>query len=82
MCFGPPEIVQMDNGNKFKGLALILLKRFGICIINGRPRSPQTQGLVEQSNSVAKTKIAAYLREMGTDAWVEALPVIAMCMNS
>ena len=35
MCFRPPEIVQIDNGKEFKGLALILLKRFGIRIING-----------------------------------------------
>ena len=35
MCFGPPEVAQMDNSKEFKGLYLILLKRFGIRIING-----------------------------------------------
>ena len=82
MCFGPPTVAQMDNGKEFKGLCLILLKRFGIPIVNGRPRRPQTQGLVEQANGVAKTKLAVYLRELGTTAWAAALPVIAMSMNS
>ena len=82
MGFGPPEIAQMDNSKEFKGVCLILLKRFGIRIVHGRPRRPQTQGLVEQANGVAKTKLAAYLREIGTNAWAAALPTIAMCMNS
>ena len=81
-CFGPPEIAQMDNGKEFKGVCLLLLKRFGIRIIHGRPRRPQTQGLVEQANGVAKLKLGAYLREMGTTAWAAALPVIATMMNS
>ena len=82
MCFGPPEIAQMDNGKEFKGACLLLLKRFGIRIVHGRPRRPQTQGLVEQANGVAKTKLAAYLKEMGTTRWAAALPVITMMMNS
>ena len=82
MCFGSPQIAQMDNGKEFKGVCLLLLKRFGIRIVHGRPRRPQTQGLVEQANGVAKAKLAAYLQEMGTTAWTAALPVIAMMMNS
>ncbi len=38
----------------FKGVLLILLQRYGIKVINGRPRHPQTQGLVEQANGVMK----------------------------
>ena len=82
MCFGPPEIAQMDNGKEFKGICLLLLKRFGIPIVHGRPRRPQTQGLVEQANGVAKTKLSAYPREMGTMRWAVTLPVVAMMMNS
>ena len=37
---------------------------------------------MEQSNGVAKTKLSAYLREIGISAWAAALPVIAMIMNS
>ena len=82
MCFGPPEIAQIDNGKEFKGVCLLLLKRFGVRIVHSRPRRPQTQGLVEQANGVAKTKLGAYLREINTTAWAAALPVIAMIMNS
>ena len=61
MFYGPPEIAHMDNGKEFKGACLMLLKRFGIRIINGRPRRSQTQGSVEQGNYVAKTKLGTHL---------------------
>ena len=47
MFYGEPEIFQMDNGKEFQGAILILLKRFGIHTIDGGPRRPQTQVLVE-----------------------------------
>ena len=81
MFCAEPEILQMDNGSEFKGVCLMLLKRFGIRVINGRPRRPQTQGLVEQANGVAKTKLGVYLREMVTNKWAAALPAIARAMN-
>ena len=71
----------MDNGKEFKGAVLILLKRFGVRIINGRPRRPQTQGLVEQANGFAKSKLGTYLTEIGTRKWAAALPGIAMQIN-
>ena len=39
---GIPRILQCDNGKEFKGALLILLKKYGIKIINGRPRHPQS----------------------------------------
>lgn len=35
--FGAMDILQSDNGSKFKGVCLELVKSFGVCIINGRP---------------------------------------------
>ena len=55
--FGVPKIIQSDNGREFKEVLETLLKEHGIKIINGQPRSPQTQGAVEQSNSVVKSKL-------------------------
>jgi hypothetical protein len=49
-AFLPPKIMQSDNGKEFKRALLTLLRKFEIQIINGAPRSPQTQGLVEQAN--------------------------------
>ena len=62
-----PEIivVQSDNGREFKGAVAMLCKRLKIKVINGRPRHPQTQGLVEQANSVAKKKINAWIHDAG-----------------
>ena len=47
MFFGLPKIIQCDNNTEFKGTLLLLLRQHGVKVINGNPRSPQTQGLVE-----------------------------------
>lgn len=80
-CFGPPRILQCDNGKEFKGVLIILLKRHGIKLINGQPRNRQTQGLVEQANRTFKTKLWAWKLNNKSTAWVEALPEIALAMN-
>ena len=56
-AFGAPKIVQSDNSKKFKGIMKGLLLRYGIQIINGRPRTPRTQRLVERANGTVKRKI-------------------------
>lgn len=78
---GIPHILQCDNGTEFKGVLLILLKKYGIKIINGRPRHPQTQGLVEQANGVMKTKLRCWLADHEGQGWSDALPDIALGMN-
>ena len=56
---GVMDILQSDNGSEFKGVCLALATNFGTLVINGRPRTPRTQGLVEQSNGTVKTRINA-----------------------
>ncbi len=80
--FGAPEIFQCDNGREFKGALLIFLKKHGIKLINGRPRTPRTQGLVEQANAVVKNKITRWQAEHGTGAWAESLTEICEAINS
>jgi IS30 family transposase len=46
------EAFTCGDGKEFKGALLMLLRKYGIQIIKGAPRSPQTQGLVEQANGV------------------------------
>jgi len=58
---GIPRILQCDNGAEFKAVLLILLRKYGIKIIHGRARDPQSQGLVEQANRVVKTKLRCWL---------------------
>ena len=72
---GAFEILQSDNGSEFKGMCLELMRRYGIKVINGRPRTPRTQGLVEQANKVVKGKINSWKRDHGSSHWVDALEV-------
>lgn len=39
-----------------------LVINFGIQVINKRPKTPRTQGLVEQSNGTVKIRINAWKR--------------------
>ena len=50
-------------------------------LVNGAPRTPNVQGLVEQSNGVVKAKIRAWKAENGSSHWKQALPEICMQMN-
>ena len=80
--FGPPQILQCDNGREFRGAVIILIKFHGIQLINGRPRHPQTQGLIEQANAVLKSKLAAWKAERNSTQWHKALPTIVLAMNA
>jgi len=78
---GIPRILQCDNGAQLKGVLLILLKKYVIKIINGRPRHPQTQVLVEQANGVIKVKLRCWLTNHEGQGWSDVLPDIALGMN-
>jgi len=61
-----PKILQCDNSKEFKGVLLVLLKKYGVKIINRRPRYLQTQGLVEQANGVVKKNYVHSLQSTKT----------------
>ncbi|CAF1326105.1 unnamed protein product [Didymodactylos carnosus] len=50
--FGPPRILQSDNGKEFVAQVIKDLRNTwkDLVITNGRPCHPQTQGLVERAN--------------------------------
>lgn len=73
--FGVMKILQSDNGGEFKGVCLELARRFGVLVINGRPRTPRTQGLVEQSNGTVKHRINTWKRANGSSHWSDLLDV-------
>ena len=81
-AFLPPKIMQADNGKEFKGALLILLRKYGIQIINGAPRSPQTQGLVEQANGVVETKLRAWKMDHGSTEWADGILEVTLAMNT
>lgn len=75
------DILQSDNGSEFKGVCLELVKSFGVRVINGRPQSPQTQGLVEQANGTVKSRINAWKRAHCSSHWTESLDVSSSFQN-
>lgn len=70
-----------DNGKEFKGALLILHRKYGIQVINGAPRSPQTQGLVEQANGVVEAKLRAWKMDNGSTEWADGLLEVTLAMN-
>jgi hypothetical protein len=79
--FEPPEILQCDNGRELKGVLLILLKKYGVKVINGRPHTPSTQGLMEQANGTVKTRLRAWKEDTRIKAWATAVPDILWKIN-
>lgn len=71
--YGIMDILQSDNVTEFKGVCLELVRKYGIRVINGRPRTPRTQGLVEQSNKTVKDRILVWKRTHGSLRWAESL---------
>ncbi|KFY24781.1 hypothetical protein V491_02021 [Pseudogymnoascus sp. VKM F-3775] len=74
--------MQADNGKEFKGALLILLWKYGIQVVNGAPRSPQTQGLVEQANGVVEAKLRAWKMDHGSTEWKDGLLEVTLAMNT
>ncbi|KFY03974.1 hypothetical protein V490_00036 [Pseudogymnoascus sp. VKM F-3557] len=81
-AFLPPKIMQADNGKEFKGALLILLRKYGIQVVNGAPRSPQTQGLVEQAKRVVENKLRAWKMDHGSTEWKDGLLEVILAMNT
>lgn len=79
---GPPRIIQCDNGREFKGAVLHILQRHGIKLIHSNPRHPQSQGLVEQGNSIVERKLRALMAQRATREWSLLLVEVIIAMNS
>ena len=64
--FELPNILQSENGLEFKNQKIVTLvtKWEGDCELRyGRPRHPQTQGLVKQANGTAEKMLAAAIEQ-------------------
>jgi len=51
-------------------------------IVYGRPRHPQSQGLVEQANETMENMIGAAMEQYNTKEWAKLLPKIAYNLNT
>ncbi len=79
---GVLEILQCDNDREFKGALLVFHKKHNIKLINWRPRTPRTQGLVEQAHAVVKDKLRKWQATNGIEAWADALIEICEAINN
>lgn len=83
--FGLPSILQSDNGKEFVNAVLkkVVQQWPGkVQLISGRPRHPQSQGLVEQAHHTLERMIAAKMQEdkQQKPAWSKWLPhIICKC---
>ncbi|CAM4830987.1 unnamed protein product [Rotaria magnacalcarata] len=71
--FGPPKILQSDNGKEFVANIILNLKLNwpDLIIINGRPRHPQSQGLVERANAVVQKMLGKWLETNKSLDWAQ-----------
>ena len=61
---GFPKKLHTDNGREFKNKNMIdFCNKHKIDLVNGAPRTPQTQGLVERNNRTVKENLANILKE-------------------
>lgn len=80
--YGPPHILQTDNGTEFIGPRVLqLCNDHSVVRIHGAPRHPQSQGSVERSNAVVVQRLRALLSEHGGSNWPALLPFVQLSMN-
>ena len=78
----PPTILQCDNGMEFSSLMSHLEELWpSLKIIHGRPRHPQSQGMVERGNAIMEKKIARWMETYRRTDWTNALGLIVYTMN-
>lgn len=78
-----PTILQSDNGKEFCASVIKELVNLwpSIKIINGRPRHPQSQGLVERANGILQQKLGKWKEDTGRHDWSFGLRLIILSMN-
>ncbi|CAG8597898.1 10397_t:CDS:1 [Dentiscutata heterogama] len=81
--FGPPCILQSDNGREFTVQVIYELVSLwkGVHIINGCPRHPQSQGLVENANKTLKNALSTWMEDNQQRDWSVGLPIVTYAMN-
>ena len=51
-------------------------------IINGRPRNPQSQGLVERANGILQQRLGKWREYTGRNDWSYGLRLVVLSMNN
>ncbi|XP_057290864.1 uncharacterized protein LOC130613553 [Hydractinia symbiolongicarpus] len=79
--FGPPKIFHSDNGSEFVNKSvdhLIEAWPGEIQVVRGRPRHPQSQGMIEQAHINVEHKVSVMIAECASETkpWSSWLPQI------
>lgn len=82
LMFGPPTILQCDNGREFTGIIENLGNLWpNLKVIHGRPRHPQSQGMIERANGIMERKIARWMETHKQTNWTSVLGRVVYTMN-
>ena len=83
MEFGPPLLLQSEQGSEFKGDVKRLCRKMQVKMIHSRPYHPQSQGRVERSHRALRSKMEYDLLKMGKKGvnWSKALPEYQNILN-
>jgi hypothetical protein len=78
-----PKILQSDNGSEFlKECVKAIQEYFPITqLVKGRPRHPQSQGLMERGNGPFKDALQDWMRENKTNCWHKGAYVVNLQLN-
>ena len=81
--FGPPNILQSDNGLEFVATVITELKPIwtDLLIIHGRPRHPQSQGCIERANGDIAIKLGKWIQE-NQKGWSSGFPLVVYGKNT
>ena len=79
--FGVPRILHSDNGREFVNQVIQQLLQSwhaDIQLVSGRPRHPQSQGVVERAHATLQRKLSAEISRTGEKSppWSKWLPRI------
>ena len=79
-----PTILQSDNGKEFcAGVIKELIEMWpSVKIINGCPRHPQSQGLVEHANGILQQKLGKWRESTGRTDWSLGLKFAISAINN
>ena len=82
--FGAPVILQSDNGREFTAEIIRSLSDLwpSLKLVNGRPRHPQTQGVVERANADLKKKLQVWMKENKSKNWSQGCRFVQWQMNT
>ena len=81
--FGPAKILQSDNGREFTASVIEDIKKLwpDVIIIHGRPRHPQSQGLIERGNGDLQLKLGKWMDTNGEN-WSKGLKFVIHTINT